>query len=86
MSVWISIEHAPKDRPVDLWLANGEIGIRVPNCKWGKYIDHANQSDANKKVGWCCYSELWDDWTVIETEAYKITHYMLIPEGPTDGR
>lgn len=72
MTMWIAIEHAPKDRPVDVWVP--QLG-RLPDAVW-------RSSDGIREPEWCI-SDGYDQWIGTQDGwGLEPSHYMLIPEGP----
>ncbi len=82
MSVWISIEHAPKDgTAVDLWGTDQESGGTPAlwrNARW--YAGHVGHCDVGHD------RPPIEAWFIVE-DGYRIriwpSHYMEIPAGPS---
>lgn len=81
VAIWIEIskynseEHGSK---VDLWIVNVD-GFRVPKCMYfTKWNDDPDHDWGDFVEGWVDFdlNPIGGDWGVI-------THFMVIPEGPT---
>jgi len=79
MSLWIEIKHAPKDRPIDVWVVHSRGAERIPDVRWEKdFYNHSGHPH------WCVYSDDAGWQAVIDFfgGSAQPTHYMEIPKGP----
>lgn len=79
MSVWIDIEHVPKDGTlVDLWVVGGDAnGRRLPDCWWRP----PTRSPMDTPAVWCFRSD-GGYWIPVESGKRRATHYSLPLSGP----
>lgn len=99
MTTWIIIDHAPKDRPVDLWGAQHTPEMsshlmmvhsiymrRWPDCKWSPCVMRPSGLQMNLSPGWYFRIKMYagGDDTIDDWMQIYPTHFMLIPDGPVD--
>lgn len=83
MSVWVDIAHAPKDRPVDLWVVERGKGRRVADCWWSQAFDAMGSPVEDGFNGWCSGEYRPSSFNPYPPRISGTpTHYMEIPEGP----
>lgn len=79
MSVWATIEHAPKDGTlVDLWGTHPwyPAGKRLADCRWG-------QARRDGPFGWTTTgADVESPLATAEEWGWRVTHYSLPLPGP----
>jgi len=66
---WRTIDSAPKDISIDLWVAGWSDGpLRLPDCKW-------------RESAWQTYSDKWG-WMLVELNGCRATHWLPLPAPP----